>query len=447
MTRLHDLFHERYSDKEILILGFGREGQSTYRVLRESFPDKKLYVMDQKDVSEKVASDALLEYLPDYLKDVGKFNLVFKTPGIPIWEPALQAYLQQGGSVTSQLNEFLHVYCKQVIGVTGTKGKSTTSGIIAHCLETAGKSVRLLGNIGTPVFDGVEEIQESSHVVVEMSSYQLETVTVSPHIAVWLNLFQEHLNYHGTMEQYAQAKANIAKYQEAEDVIVYNKDQSEIVELLQFARSRKKDFSPKQSDTLLQKYHEVIQRLPKVVQENNVLPAVLVCQELGLSETEIIKGLQTFKTLPHRLEEVGTFNQVTFIDDTLATIPEATIQALQSLSKVDVLMLGGYDRGIDYEPVVDEIIAKNIPTVIFFPGTGEKMSELLKEKRSAQTQTQSFLIQSMEEAVKLAYEHAPQNGVVLLSPASPSFGQYRDYEDKSQQYIAWIKKLSSGLHP
>lgn len=451
MNRLATHLAERYDGKRILILGWAREGQTTHTLLTKACPTAELFVSDgNQDVLHEWMQETNIELRTSpYLQDLQQFDVIFKTPGVPIHIPELQEYLASGGVVTSQLAEFLSVYRDQVIGITGTKGKSTTASLIAHLYAAAGKEVLLAGNIGKPVFEVASELTSTTTIVIEMSSYQLETIQTSPHLAVLLNLFPEHLNYHRTLENYLLAKAKITHFQNSNDTVIFNQDSPELSLAVQNSSAQKIPFS---YQAQLQ-YPEVVQQvmsmldqldLPSTIKKWNILPALLVTSlELDLSADQMVDALKEFRTLPHRLETVGQFGAVTWIDDTLATIPEATIAALDSLPKVDVLMVGGFDRGISYQKIIDAIQTKKIAAIAFFKPSGQLIFDGIRAQYPESSWPKMQLVESMEEAVRFAYQHAPENGVVLLSPSSPSFGQFKDYEDKSAQYRSWIEQLAN----
>lgn len=423
--------------QKTLILGFGREGKSTYYFLRRTQPELEIFVSDenQANFTNSGIIDPKLHFEAGYLQNLREYEVIYKTPGISLWSDEMIQYIHAGGVVTSQLNEFLKLYSSQIIGVTGTKGKSTTSSLIFHGLKSANQPAILVGNIGTPVFDSIEEITPDTRIVVEMSSYQLEVVTQSPHIAVMLNVFPEHLNHHRSYENYVAAKAKITQYQTPNDILIYNQDSVDLQVIASRTEAKKIPFSVQDIIT------EHFATLPKVVQENNLQPALIALKTLGLSEEQIFHAFRTFQPLEHRLQNIGEYQGITFIDDTLATIPEAAAQAIDSFSKVDVVILGGYDRGLDYRKIVAKVMGKRIPFVIFFKPSGEKMHQIMMENYPASDLPQIFFPEDMKEAVELVYAHATPGSTVLLSPASPSFGQFHDYEDKAKQFKKWVTEL------
>lgn len=223
---------QQYDGKRILILGWGREGQSTFQLLSKCCPNSSITVSDQDQaaLSEWQNTNHSLQVVA-YLQELQQFQIIFKTAGIFGGLPELRNFVQNGGVITTQLNEFLLAYRNQVIGVTGTKGKSTTSSLIATLSLASGKHTLLAGNIGTPVFDVAEQVLPESQIIVEMSSYQLDSVTASPHTAVFLNFFPEHLNYHQSIGNYLAAKEKITRFQTHDDVFIYNQDSPEVSEV------------------------------------------------------------------------------------------------------------------------------------------------------------------------------------------------------------------------
>ena len=449
MNNLARHLFQQYQHSKILILGWAREGQSSYQLLRSVCPEADISVSDNNEalITNWMNEQQQKLTISPYLQNLSDFDVIFKTPGVPVHIPELQEYLASGGVITSQLNEFLNVYRDQCIGITGTKGKSTTSSLIYQLYTAAGKETLLAGNIGLPVFEIVDQVQPTTTIIIEMSSYQLETVTASPHIAILLNLYAEHLNYHRTIENYVFAKAKITAYQNAADVLIFNQDSPELATTAQQSPAQKIPFSyhqainyPGETDTVLAQLVNV--ELPGTIKRWNVLPALLTTSELDLSAEQIIDALKAFQPLPHRLETVSNQTGIPGIDDTLATIPEATIAALETVPKVDVLILGGYDRGISYQKIVETCIDKHVPAIAFFKPSGQIMMELIKNQYSSDQWPRMQIVETMAEAVAFAQQHAPEGGTVLLSPSSPSFGQFADYRDKSAQFRAAIEKLS-----
>lgn len=421
-------------DKQILILGFGREGQDSFLFLREKFPEKTFGIADQKDYGElpKETQDLLKRdpkvvlYLGDnYLKQVNKYDVVIKSPGISL--QTLKPYLKSKQILSSQTNIFFANCPGTIVGVTGTKGKSTTSSLIYEVLKNGGVKAHLVGNIEEPVLKFLDGAGESDVFVYELSSFQLEIATQSPHIAVFLNLYPEHLDHHGNFEAYTKAKTNITKFQTQEDFLIYNKIDPEVSRIAAITKAQKVAFEPDYSK----------QRLFAA----SVEPVYLVAKLFSIPKPRIEKTLKAFKPLPHRLEFIGRRRGIEFYNDSLATIPEATIAALDILGdKVSTLIVGGFDRGIKFANLAARILQSNIRTLIFFPTTGELVWEELEalHKKGGGKLPQYFHAKTMAEAVELSFQHTPKDHICLLSPAASSFSMFRDYKHRGDEFKNWV---------
>lgn len=363
---------EKFKNKiEILILGLGREGQTTVNFLKKYFPEKQIRTADQKDGK-------------NYLDSLKKYDIIIKSPGIP-YLPEIVAAKKAGKIITSSTSIFFDVFKGKIIGVTGTKGKSTTASLIYEVLKSAGLEVYLVGNIGQPALDLLEKINENSIVVYELSSFQLADLDRSPYIAVIINIYPDHLDWHGSFENYKQAKENISKFQNAKDVLISNKDAAE--------------------------------------------SATIIGRLFKIPEDKIKGAIEEFKPLPHRLEYVGEVKGIKFYNDSLATNPHATIYGLKILGKdVETLIAGGFNRGVDYSPLGPAIAESGVKNLILFPDTGEKIRKVVKKDINF------FDAKSMEEAVKIAFEHTSKGKICLMSPASASFNMFKDYEDRGNQF-------------
>lgn len=392
--------------KTILILGYGKEGKATYDFLKKHFPDKKIGITDKFDGKN---------YL-DTLKD---YDVIIKSPGIP-YLPDIKKAKVEGKLITSATNLFFENCKGKIIGVTGTKGKSTTASLIYEVLKNGGLDVYLVGNIGQPPLDLLDKISEDSIIVYELSSFQLEGLTVSPQLAVITNIYPEHLDHHGDFENYKNAKANISRFQTEEDLLIYNSDVSGLKEIADSSKAQKVPFTQK-------------------FKLDNTFPAVHIGKLFDISEEKINQAINNFKGLPHRLEFVGEFKGIKFYNDSLATNPVATIAAIDTLGdEVETLIAGGYDRGLDYSVLSEEINKSNIKNLILFPDTGEKIGKGVSAK------IRKYNVDSMEKAVKLAFEKTTSGKICLMSPASASFNMFKNYEDRGNQFKKWIIKLRSN---
>ncbi len=396
--------------KKILILGYGKEGQATERFLKKFVPMAEIGIADKK-------------YDAHYLDEQKNYDLVIRSPGIPknlITRP-----------YTTATNIFLANINNVVIGVTGTKGKSTTVSLIYSILKASGKTVHLIGNIGRPMLDTLlKEIGRDDIFVCEFSSYQLDDIEYSPHVSVILDLFPEHMDYHGDVKKYYNAKKNIIARATADDYFIYNPKFSELKSWA--ANSICKKISFEQNIPIRDKDIPLIGKHNK----ENVKAAVTVAHLLGVDDSIIVEAVKKFKPLPHRLQLVGKFKEIIFYDDAISTTPESTICAINSFSKIGTIFLGGLDRGYDFDELSRVIIDKKIPNIVLFPDSGKKIFELLKKADGIK-----FLkTEGMEEAIKFAYDNTPANTVCLLSTASPSYSLWKNFEEKGDLFQFFVKK-------
>ncbi len=420
---------EYLKDKKICILGFGREGQSTYNYLTK-------YNISNIMVHDKQPKDVEGVYGDNYLDGLDKYDVIIKTPGISLKDIDISAIEDK---ITSQM-ELLFEYSKcPIIGITGSKGKSTTTSLIYEALKANDLDVYLLGNIGIPVFDYLDDFKENSYLVVEMSALQLEYIKHSPHISVITNLFEEHLDHFGTLDRYYTAKMQIFKYQNSGDYAIYSGDNSDLKNLVS-----KSDLKANLIETSLndvvdgyvmingEKVYDVNSERTLKGKHNliNIINALNVVKLLDLDMSKAIKAINTFKTLPHRMECIGVVDDVAYYDDTVATIPEATIDCIEALECVDTLITGGKDRGIDYQPLIDYINKSNITNIICMPETGYKIEPYINKK--------TYKIEELEDAVKKAKEVTKKGCICLLSPSASSYNKYKNFEEKGFYYKKFV---------
>ncbi len=404
-------------DKKILILGLGREGMDTFKFLRKNFPNKVFGLSDQKKVkSEKLkVKNAKLYLGKNYLKAIKDYDIVIKSPGIPIHLPEVDKAFEKK-KITSQTEIFLQNCKGKTIGVTGTKGKSTTTALIYHILKRAGFKAYLIGNIGEPV---LSYLNKDGIFVYELSCHQLYNLKISPHIAVLLNIYPEHLDYYKGFKEYVKAKENIARWQKKNDYLIYNSDDKIVKTTAAKSKAQKLSFKGK--------YYS-----------QNIEAAKLAAKIFKIPAKKVKESIKNFKSLEHRLESAGTFKGIVFYNDSLSTIPQTAIEALEFLGKdVETIILGGYDRGLDFKKLGDKISKSKVKTVILFPDTGEKIWKSVKNKKKIK----HFFAKDMKEAVKIAFENTQKGKICLLSPASPSFNLFKDYKERGDLFKKYIKML------
>ncbi len=455
-------------DKKILILGFGREGQSTYSHLRKYLPQSTIGIADKTaydkldgDIKNKLRKDKniSLHFGTGHLKALKKYNLIIKSPGIPNKLKEIKDAKAKGIEFTSQTKIFFEECKGIIVGVTGTKGKSTTTTLIYHILITAGEEAVMLGNIGKPPLDYLKNNKAKTINVFEMSSHQLSDMTESPDIAVLLNIFPEHLDYYENFDDYFNAKKNITKFQRSEDYFIYNFDDKNLrrivketkAETLAFSRSFQKEAYLKQDSILVRSGKNIIKVLSKndiklkgIHNLNNIMASVLAARVLGVSVKAIKKGVKTFNSLPVRLEEIGIYRNILFVLDALATIPEATIAAIETYKgNVGTLICGGFDRGQNYKEFAKEIIKNKVQNLVLFPTTGERIwNEIESLKLKQHKLPNHVFVNNMDDAVKTCYEVTEKGKVCLLSAASSSFSVFKNYEEESKLFREAVKKYS-----
>ncbi len=433
---------------KILILGFGKEGQSSYKVLRRAYPDLTIHIADK---NEEVRKQALLSadgqivfHLGDnYQSGLNDYPVIIKSPGVKPETPV------DSGRLSSQTDLFLEFFGDQTIGVTGTKGKSTTSSLIHHLLVSSGKKALLLGNIGVPPFDLADGIEQDMLVVFEMSAHQLEHVKHSPRIAVLLNVFPEHLDHFVDFDAYRKAKYNIFKYQRTEDIAVMHDDFSRVAngKRLLFGAGRKADGPDVfvEKDKIVFAHQDLAfdmndGRLTLIGKHNllNMAAALLAVQAAGVAPEEARQHISSFRPLPHRLEFAGRFGETEFYNDSISTVPESTLAAVEALGRVKTLILGGYDRGIDYRKMVEELNKSDVEHFIFLGKAGEVMKRIFEGLSSSKD---LLTVADIDGAVAYALEHTGK-GICLLSPAAASYDQFHNFEHRGNAFKEALHKKS-----
>ncbi len=389
---------DRLNNKAILIWGYGREGKSTEAFLRTH------------------TSGCIIEIFEGKREDIddSRFDYIFKSPGIVMEE--------ENPKFTSQTELFLECFRDRVIGVTGTKGKSTTSSMLYYVLNAClPQRVILLGNIGLPCLDYFDEIDEDTIVVFEMSCHQLAHVGVSPHIAVFLNLFEEHLDYYGTVEKYFAAKANITRFQTKNDFLFIGSQVPPVESIAQRASISRE---------------EVPDYALKVLGEHNDYNAHFVfriaTELFGVDENAAKQALGDFTGLPHRLQYLGKKDGVDYYDDSISTIPNATIEALRSIPNAVSVIIGGMDRGICYDSLINFIHSNRQYLYIFAYSSGKRIYESVSEELNCK------YVEDLAAAVDLAKRVTPEGGACVLSPAAASYGYFKNFEERGDAFRALV---------
>ena len=422
----------KLKDEKIAVMGLGREGISTLRLLNGILPDKQLILYDENKEKFSQIKDLVKNHRTFSSKDDltlinNESTLIFFTPGMaPKNYPQLDF-----DKLTNQCSQFLQLFSKQCIGITGTKGKSTTSSLVYHILKANNQDTVLAGNIGVPFFDILNEINEQTKIVLELSCHQLQLIKQSPHVSALLNLYEEHLDHYIDFEDYQNAKLNLLFKANKGDIFIYNgedkitkqrlSNQKSECNLISFALS---DYKWQESEFLRGEHNKY-----------NILAAVNAVKSIGISENDAVKSALTFTGLHHRMEFLGENDGVAYYDDSISTIPQATLAAVKSLPNVATLILGGMDRGIDYSPLKE---LKNIPTlknIVFVGKAGMRMYDYVvcSTKNVAEKREFKTLITDDWNAIaQFCKANTEKGSSVLLSPAASSYDQFRNFEHRGE---------------
>lgn len=431
--------------KKILILGFGKEGQSTYRFLRKIFPKDILLLSDSNpQVFKNLDDPNILTFTgEDYLQAIHKADWVMKSPGISFKD--IGDY--ENVVISSQTDLFIYLFSNQIIGITGTKGKSTTVSLIYHLLSYYFDDVKLVGNIGIPSLEIVGDITPDTKVVYELSSHQLEFSRYSPEISIILNLFEEHLDHYKSYSHYREAKWQIALHQKVDGYFIANLDdemiQSDLVKqsikskliTISLNGNPEADFYFSGGDIWhrKQKLGFQIQKF-KLLGKHNIHNLMAALAVLSLERVPIKEALckaYNFKGLSHRLEFIGNFHGVDFVNDSIATIPQATLNALLAVENVQTLILGGFDRGISYDILIEFLLKYKPLHLILLGKVGQRLMNELELRNYCGTMK---WLNCFDEAVFLAFKITEKSNSCLLSPAAASYDKFKNFEERGNRF-------------
>lgn len=433
-------------NKKVLILGFGREGKSTYKLIEKAGGYERLAIADLNPITDTLAENVLIITGEDYQKSLNDYDVVFKSPGI-VLEQEIGTYTCE---IVSQTELFFRRFRNQIIGITGTKGKSTTTTLLYHVLKEAGVKCVLAGNIGIPAFDIAEEIQEDTVICFEMSSHQLEYMSVSPKYGVLMNIHEEHLDHYGTMEKYVAAKERIYRNQQAGDKLICN---MEILPKENTCKSQVISIGYEGSNADIQveetriRYKNKAFSIPvseiKLIGIHNYYDIGVVyglLQELGVSDEVFMEALKTYEPLPHRLQYVGTVDGIKYYDDSISTICDTTIQALTSLKDTDTVIIGGMDRGIEYQELISFLSEHEVPNIILMEATGKRIYREIKENYPDFKAVERIQpVEHLEDAVELAKKVTRQGKSCVMSPAAASYGIFKNFEERGEVFVKLVR--------
>ncbi len=446
----------------IAILGIGIEG----RALADYFEKhgyKDVTLCDQKKALNEYA-EFKLQTGESAFDRLDRFEYIFRSPGIHMNHPELKKARETGSKITSATKLFFDICPCPIIGITGTKGKGTLSTLIYKILKNGGKDIYLGGNIGESPFDFIDQLNENSIVVLELSSFQLQDLKKSPHIAVVLNTVSEHLDYHKDIEEYLSAKESIVRYQTKQDVAVANFDYPYHLRYLTLTPAEKFLVSVKkevgdgayvENDKIISVRHWKKEKICGIKEVGligphnleNIMPAVTIAKHLKIPTDIIKKTIIEFKGLPHRLEFIRKVDKISYYNDSFSTTPETCIAAIQSFTEPIVLIAGGSEKHSDYSKLAKVIVHRpNLKTVVLMGETADKIEEAINIVNDKALKNRSIPLNIVHaknygEAFFAARVNGEKNGVVLLSPASASFDMFENYKKRGEAFRKWVESL------
>jgi UDP-N-acetylmuramoylalanine--D-glutamate ligase len=432
--------------RSVAVWGTGREGRAAVLAIARHEPSSLVAVDDSGNFLSLPWEPPLSDLAPlrtgnAAFESLLGVDVVVRSPGVAQTHPWVVELRARGVSITSGTALWMAEHAGRTVGVTGSKGKSTTSSLISHLLTAAGRPNVYGGNIGVAVLD----LPESDQYVLELSSYQCSDLTDSPRVAVVTSLFPEHLDAHGGEREYYRDKLNLIAHG-PETVVVNGLDERLAAETgtIKAIRAGLPGSYHVRDGAFYRKGERLFDRsaLPLVGKHNerNLCVALAVLESLGVDPGgfDVAAAVGSFSALPHRLAEIEDPSGLTFVDDTLATSPYASMHAIDAYEgRPLTVIVGGADRGLDYTPLRDHLAAREI-TVIGVPDSGPRIIEALKGLPAVRTE----LAEDLVAAVRLAREVTPSGGAVLLSPAAPSYGRFRNFEHRSEAFADAIKATS-----
>ncbi len=444
--------------KQVLVVGMGRSGKAAADLLKEAGAMVSLYDGTQSEAAERFAEERSMPVsFGERPERTAGYDLLLLSPGVSPAKDFIREAQQSGAEIIGELELAYRLGRGRYYAITGTNGKTTTTALTGEMFQNAGRKTEIAGNIGIPVTSCVDRSEEDSCFVTECSSFQLETIRrFHPSVSALLNLTPDHLDRHGTMEAYADAKANIFMNQTREDYFVYNADDEMVSRKAQSCLAQKMPFSRKQildhgacvrdgqillrwkgEETVLCRRDEIL--IPGDHNLENALAAAAIAYCAGISADTIAHTLRTFRGVPHRIEDCGTFGGVRYINDSKGTNPDAAIKAVRSFENI-LLIAGGYDKGADYDAFTAEFPGR-VKALVLMGATAPAIR--LSAERTGMTEI--YDVDNMEEAVLLCSRLAVPGDTVLLSPACASWGMYPDFEVRGDDFRNCARKLREDV--
>ena len=454
-------FNNFLDGKQVAIIGMGVSNIP----LLDYFYDKnaKVTVFSTNALSDEIMAKINkyryeVELGEDNLSRLKGFDIIFRSPSALPTKHEFQSAVKKGAILTSEIEMVLKLAPCKIIGVTGTEGKTTTTSLIYEICKKVGYNCFLGGNIGKPIFTKINQMKPEDIVILELSSFQLMGMTVSPNIAVVTNIFPDHLNVHKSYEEYQDAKKSIYRNQTEEGIVILNKD-NEITEkfadevkgktiFFSSTKKLKNGYVYDREDGFIKKCTDG--KCEKILNKNDIklrgihnyenICAALAATETVASKEAQIEAVKNFKGVEHRLEFVREIDGVKYYNDSIGTSPASTIAGLNAFDENIILLAGGSDKGLDYKEI-GEVIARKVGTLILTGPTAQKIEEATKQALSEEKSIEIIHTNNLEESVNVAKEKAKEGDIVLLSPASASFDAFKNFEERGNYFKTLVNNL------
>ena len=456
-------FNDYIRFRKVAVIGMGVSNLPLLDYLYEK--KANVTIFDEKDLDS--ISDDIMEKIREYgfqfhfgencLEYLKNFNLIFRSPSCLPTRKELEEEAKRGAIVTTEIELLMKMCPCKIVGVTGSDGKTTTTSLINAILKHAGYSTFLGGNIGTPLFTRLNEMKPSDVVVLELSSFQLMGMEVSPHIAVITNITPNHLNIHKDYQEYIDAKKNIFKYQEQDDILVLNYDNEITKECAKEAHGKVVFFSSKTKldngyivdEDVIKKCEDKVRKHILNVEDvilrgnhnyQNIATAIAATSSMVDME-KAIEAIKEFKPVEHRIEFVREIDGVKWYNDSASSSPSRTLSGINAFKEDIILIAGGYDKNLDYTPLAKTIVNKT-KALILIGQTANKIFDAVKSELELENrELDIYMCNSLEETIQIAKKKAKSGQVVLFSPASASFDMFKNFADRGNKFKKLVNEL------
>ena len=449
-------FNEYIKYRKIAIIGLGISNIPLidYLYIHKAnvtvFDDRPIDKLPQDIITKITNYGFAFSFGENSLNKLHNFDLIFRSPSCLPTKPELEAESQRGAIVTTEIELLTKMCPSKIIGITGSDGKTTTTSLVNSILQKAGYKTFLGGNIGTPLFTKLEDMTPEDIVVLELSSFQLMGMEVSPQIAAITNITPNHLNIHKDYEEYIEAKKNIFRHQDENGILVLNYDNEITKNCSKEANGKVVFFSSKEKldngyivdDDIVKECNDKIRK--HIISTDDIILrgkhnleniATALAITSTLVDTDVaIEAIKEFKPVPHRIEFVREIDGVKWYNDSASSSPTRTLSGINAFKEDIVLIAGGYDKNLDYTPLAKPILQK-VKTLILIGQTANKIFDAVKNEMDEQNkEVKIYMADSLEQAVEIAKKHVQPGQVVLFSPASASFDMFKDFADRGNKF-------------